>query len=148
MWHEGVASRGSHEVGSCILRYLRDSHPTATHLVMFSDSCGGHNRNVNILSMLLYIVGSDDYSYTMIDQKFMIVGHSYLPNYRDFGSIETARRKTNHIFVPHDWLELVLKSRRNNPFTVTEMTREDFRSFEPVAKSFINRKTNTHKRKV
>ena len=56
----------------------------------------------------------------------MTVGHSYLPNDRDFGSIEMARRKANHIYVPQDWCDLVRNSRRNNPFTVTAMTREDF----------------------
>ena len=148
MWHEGVASRGSNEVASCILKYLQNSGTCATNLVTFSDSCGGQNRNVNMLCMWLHVVDSDDYSYTTVDQKFMTVGHSYLPNDRDFGSIETARLKANHIYVPQDWCNLVLNCRRNNPFRVSAMTQEDFVSLEPVAKCIVNRKLNTFKQKV
>ena len=78
----------------------------------------------------------------------MTVGHSYLPSDRDFGSVETARRKATHLYVPHDWAELISNARRQNPFTVTEMTQEDFVPFEPVSKAFINRKKNTLKQKV
>ena len=147
VWHEGIASRGSHDIGSCILRYIKDTSPTATHLITFSDSCGGQNRNVYMLSLWLYMVASSDYPFTTTDQN-LGVGHSYHPNDRDFGSIETARRKTNHLYVPHDWSELILNARRQNPFTVTEMTQEDFVSFEPVSKVFINHKINTVKGKV
>ena len=145
---EGIASRGSHEIGSCLLSYIKNVHPTTTHLIAFSDSCGGQNGNVYILSLWLHMVASDDYPFTIIDHKFMTVGHSYLPSDRDFGSVETARRKATHLYVPHDWAELISNARRQNPFTVTEMTQEDFVSFEPVSKAFINRKKNTLKQKV
>ena len=148
LWHEGLASRGSHEVGSCILKHLKETNPTTTHLITFSDSCGGQNRNVYMLSLWLYIVASPDFPVTTIDQKFMMVGHSYLPNDRDFGSIETARRKASHLYVPQDWSELVRNSRRQNPFTVTDMTQEDFVSFIDLSKAFINRKKNTKKETV
>ena len=68
MWHEGVASRGSHEKASCILKYLKNSGTQATNLVTLSDSCGGQNRNINMLCMWLHVVDSDDYPYTSVDQ--------------------------------------------------------------------------------
>ena len=55
VWHEGVASRGSNEVGSCLLKHLREMDTTAENLILFSDSCGGQNRNIGILTMCLYI---------------------------------------------------------------------------------------------
>jgi len=58
LWHKGMASRGSHKIASCILRYLKDTSPTATHLITYSDSCGGQNRNVYLLSLWLHIVAS------------------------------------------------------------------------------------------
>ena len=51
MWNEGVASRGSHEVGSCILAHLNDMQTNATNLVAYSDACGGQNRNIYITCM-------------------------------------------------------------------------------------------------
>ena len=67
------------------------SSPTANHLITYSDSCGGQNRNVYLLSLWLHIVASDEFAITVVDQKFMTVGHSYLPSDRDFSSIETER---------------------------------------------------------
>ena len=124
VWHECTASRGPNEIGSCILKHIQLTNPTATHLITFSDSCGGQNRNVYLLALWLHIVASDKYSFTTIDQKFMVVGHSYLPNDRDFGSIETARCKASHLYVPTDWSDLIRNCRRKNPFTVTDMSQD------------------------
>ena len=94
------------------------------------------------------MVASDQYSFTTIDQKFMVVGHLYLPNDRDFGSIETARRRASHLYVPTDWSELIRNCRRKNPFTVTDMARNDFVSLCSLPKAFVNRKVTTKKQKV
>ena len=77
-----------------------------------------------------------------------MVGHSYLPNDRDYGSMETARCKESHLYTPNDWCQLIKKSRRQNPFTITAMTEEEFVSFKPLTKAFVNRKLNTNKQKV
>ena len=148
MWNECVASRGSQEVGSCVLRHLQESVSTAKHLIAFSDVCGGQNRNINIVCFWLYIVASPNLTYERIDHKFMISGHSYLPNDRDFGSIETARRKTQHIFVPEDWCDLVQNARRKNPFVVRRMSQDNIVSIDKVVKEIVNRKTNTDGNKV
>ena len=84
----------------------------ANHLITYRDSCGGQNRNVYFLFLWLHVVASDEFAITVVDQKFMIVGHSYLPNDRDFGSIETERRKHNTVFVPEEWSDLILNARR------------------------------------
>lgn len=76
LWHEGMASRGSHEVGSCTLRHLRSTCPSATHLITYSDSCGGQNKNVYLLALWLHVVANDEFAITVVDQKFITVGHS------------------------------------------------------------------------
>ena len=148
VWHEGTASRGSSEIGSCILKHIQVTKPTETHLITFSDSCGGQNRNIYLLALWLHMVASDQYSFTTIDQKFMVVGHSYLPNDRDFGSIETARRRASHLYVPTDWSDLIRNCRRKNPFTVTDMARNDFVSLRGLPEAFVNCKVTTKKQKV
>ena len=86
-WHEGIASRGSNEIVSCLLKHLKENvtNTEAENLVLYSDSCGGQNRNIYMVCSLLYIVSSADFPFTQIDHKFMVPGHSYLPNDRDFG---------------------------------------------------------------
>ena len=72
---------------------------------------------------------SPEFSYTTIDHKYMIPGHS---NDRDFGSIEKANRRSPHIFVPEDWVTLVERATSKNPFHVTQMTTSDFVSTEAI----------------
>ena len=148
MWNESVASRGSHEVGSCIISHIKEMETDATHLILYSDACGGQNRNIYLVCLWLHIVASDEYSFTKIDHKFMISGHSYLPNDRDFGHIEQARKKTMQIYVPEDWENVVRQARRKNPFVVSKMTREDFVSLKTLKGAIVNRKVNTHGAKV
>ena len=148
MWNEGVASRRSHEVGSCILAHLNDMQTNATNLVAYSDACGGQNRNIYITCMWMHIVASDQYPFTRVDHKFMFSGHSYLPNDRDFGHIELSRKKTTRIYIPEDWEQVVTSARRKNPFHVHKMNREDFVSLEPLKQAVVNRKIDTQGRKV
>ena len=148
MWHEGIASRGSQEVASCLCHYLKGSGPAAKQLIAFSDACGGQNRNINVVATWLHIVASDEYPYATVDHKFMVSGHSYLPNDRDFGCVEGARRKQQHLFLPEDWYTLVANARRQNPFTVVRMTTSDFVSVSELINKITNRKTDIDGNKV
>ena len=78
----------------------------------------------------------------------MISGHSYLPNDRDFGHIELARKKNTHIFVPDDWEQVVAEAQRKNAFHVSKMETEDFVSLKPLKAAIVNRKVNTRNAKV
>ena len=69
----------------------------------------------------------------------MVSGHSYLPNDRDFGCVDTARRKQQHIFVPDDWFDLVVKARHINPFVVVCMSCADFVSVSHLTENITNR---------
>ena len=146
MWNETIASRGSNEIDSCILTHFREHNTSAENLVLYSDSCGGQNRH--IVCLWMHIVSSNLYSYTTIDHKFMLSGHSYLPNDRDFGSIVSQRRRTTAIYVPEDWCKLVGNARRRNPFQVRRMTRTDFVSSASIFAMIVNRKVNVSGEKV
>ena len=82
----------------------------------------------------MYIVASSEVSYTVVDHKFMLSGHSYLPNDRDFGGIEAARCRRTTIFVPEDWYTLVAEARRTNAFHVQRMEQAHFVSVAPLIK--------------
>ena len=85
---------------SSILKYLRDINmsPTTTHLITYSDSCGGQNRNIYLVCLWLHIVACSYLPLTTVDQKFMLPGHSYLSNDRDFG-ISSLPRKRSRQFI-------------------------------------------------
>ena len=69
MWNESIASCGSCEIGSCIISHLKEMQTTATSLVVYSDTCGGQNQNIHIVSMWMHIVASPEYSFKTIDHK-------------------------------------------------------------------------------
>ena len=148
MWDESIASRGSQEVISCILAYLRENPTTATHLIAYSDKCEDQNRNINMVCFWMYIVASSEFPFTVIDHKFMLSGHSYLPNNHDFGGIEAARRRRSTIFIPEDWYTLVENARRTNRFHVKRMEQAHFLSMEPLTKLITNRKVTITGQKV
>lgn len=77
LWDECNGKKGSNEIGSCLLAYLKTLPPHVKHVASFSDTCGGQNRNRNIAAAMLYAVTNIS-TIEIIDIKFMESGHSYL----------------------------------------------------------------------
>lgn len=50
-------------------------------------------------------------------------GNSFLPNDWDFGCTELKKRKTERVFVPEQWHEVIKSTRRRNPFAVVPITQ-------------------------
>jgi len=50
MWPQ-TDGRGSEDVASCLLRYIKEEKSEdVKHIIAFSDTCSGQNRNVNVAS--------------------------------------------------------------------------------------------------
>lgn len=147
VWDETVGSRGSQEISACITKHIQSRCSNAKHVVMYSDTCTGQNRNWKVALSLMKLVQSDDNGIETIDQKFMRSGHSYLPNDSDFGSIEMYGR-TQQIFCPSDWYRIIKEARKKKPFHLTEMTAEDFLSTSNLQKAITKRKKNENKQPV
>lgn len=141
-WDETVASRGSQEVGSCILKHLKKLR-NHKHIIAYSDMCTGQNRNIKLALTWLKIVQSAENNADIIDHKFLLSGHSFLPNDSDFGVIEMALRKNNLMYVPQDYYETIKKCRKSNKFILTKMKREDFFSTKPLEEAIHKRLKNT-----
>ena len=78
----------------------------------------------------------------------MVSGHSHLPNDRDFGGIESARRRRTCLYVPEDWHAFVENAQRTNRFSVQRMTKDDFVSLDVLTSMIINRKVSIDGTKV
>ena len=75
IWPETEGMGGSNEVGSYVYRYLENLQKEGIKKVtLFSDSCGGQNRNKNFLSMLWY--ARHKYDFDEIEHVFFVSGHS------------------------------------------------------------------------
>ena len=88
-WPETIAKRGSDEVISCLHAYLSELPPEITSLLLYSDGCGGQNKNTNVMHYLLSLVALGRFQ--CIRHSFPVHGHSFLPNNRDFGRTEVNK---------------------------------------------------------
>lgn len=137
-WNESVASRGPQEIGSCILHFVKKFVKTKK-LIMYSDQCGGQNRNIKMSLICGFIVNHSDFIVTEIDHKFLCSGHSYLPCDQDFGLIEKSKKNYPNIFIPDDWHQVIKSARKKQPFVVIPMTTTEFYSTRKLETNIVRR---------
>ncbi|CAH1634669.1 unnamed protein product [Spodoptera littoralis] len=90
VWVEGEAGRGSQEVGSCLIKHITERLKDGVEILfLWSDSCGGQNRNIKLTLMLKALL-NDHPTLKEIHHRFLESGHSFLPNDTDFGRIECS----------------------------------------------------------
>lgn len=147
VWDEAIASRGAQEIASCLMHFIRN-HVKTTELIMYSDQCGGQNRNIKMYSFCNFITCSSNFVVNRIDHKFLVSGHSYLACDEDFGLIEKRKKYHSNIYVPDDWVPVFKEARKRKPFIVIKMRTEDFFSSKELEERITNRKTNAEKAQV
>lgn len=112
IWAEDVAGRGAQEVGSCLIKHVQNYlKPEVKYLILWSDSCGGQNRNIKLTLILKYILHSSQYL-EAITLKFLCSGHSFLPNDSDFGDIESALKHQQRLYLPSDYINVMKECRK------------------------------------
>ncbi len=88
-WLENEASRGTQEVGSCLKKSIATIAAPVKTLILWSDSCGGQNRSIKLVLMLIHVLQHHP-SLETISLRYRLSGHSFLPNDSDFGDVECA----------------------------------------------------------
>lgn len=139
-WLEGEAGRGAQEVGSCIIKHLKTHlNEGVKELIVWSDSCGGQNRNIKMVLLFKSIFKSNPHLET-IRMRYLVPGHTFLPNDSEFGDIECALKKHNRLYTPDDYINVILNARNKNKFVVSRMLKENFFSSQKLEKAITNRK--------
>ena len=82
--------------------YLQGLPPTTKHETLYSDSCGGQNRNRFFATALLYAL-NESTSIESIDHKFLESGHTEMEGDSIHAAVEHAKQNIP-VFVPNDWL--------------------------------------------
>lgn len=149
VWSENIASRGGQEIGSCLTRHFATNISDDTHnVILYSDSCGGQNRNIKLSVMLIKLLSSHP-TLRNITQKYFIPGHSYNSCDRCFGIIEKAKKMSSDLFIPDHWLNLIKEAKKSEPkFEVLKMGTENFFSTNELLQYIVNRKLDVDKRKI
>ncbi|EZA54507.1 hypothetical protein X777_05486 [Ooceraea biroi] len=115
VWDETLASRGSQEIASCLIKHITKV-TTQKHVIAYSDACSGQNRNIKVALTWMKIVQSSDKAIETIDHKFLVSGHFFLPNNRDFGLIELDIKKTNYLYISEHYYKLIELCRKKPIF--------------------------------
>jgi hypothetical protein len=110
-WSEINGKKGSCEIGTCLYYYLKEGLPAnVKHLTIFSDTCGGQNRNRNIAALLLWTVQNHNHL-NIIEQKFLESGHTYMEVDSMHAAIENAAKNVSLNSVS-DWKNIFKQARK------------------------------------
>lgn len=148
VWVEGEAGRGAQEVGSCLIKHITERlNGDVKRLILWSDSCGGQNRNIK-LTLMLKAVLNEHPTLDQINIRFLESGHSFLPNDTDFGKIECALKRQQRLYTPDDYIQVMKTCKKTKPMLVHRMKQEDFLSSSKLEKIITNRKKTIDGEKV
>lgn len=119
MWHEALGQRGSAEIGSCILEFIKENimRHSVKEFSFFSDNCAGQNRNRNIVTLYLYCAVNFNIKIT---HNFLEKGHTQNEGDSIHSTIERASRNID-IFVPSQWYTLARTACKKKPYVIKEM---------------------------
>lgn len=150
VWNETIGGRGANEIASCIWKYFEMNIDLKSHVVIYSDTCSGQNKNNIVTAMLVLLVNQRGTNVELIEQKFLEPGHTHLECDSDHSIIERQKKKNVlEVYHPHDWIQLIKTcGRKSNKFEVFEMNTADFLNFEKTFKHIfqkVNKNINGEK---
>lgn len=67
--------------------------------------------------------------YEIINHKFLVKGHTFLENDRDFSLIE-KRKRTAEVLRPGDWTQVVREANLKKPFIAMEVEQCDMKDWK------------------
>lgn len=137
MWPENEGGRGSVEVATCIFKYIeKQSKQGVKDIVLFSDNCGGQNRNRFVAFALNFACAH--FQLRTITHTFLEKGHTENENDSVHATIERKVRNIE-IYSPEQWYTAVRTSRTSKePYIVIEMACTDFINFKEMASKVRN----------
>lgn len=135
MWHEGEGGRGGNQIATCIYKLLISLPNEIKHVVLYSDTCLGQNKNSHVAAMYLKAI-QENKNLEKIDHKFMVSGHSHIECDIDHGMISKQKDLLEiPVYGPQDWYQVVRSTGpKKNKFIVNELTHMDFIDFSHLLK--------------
>jgi hypothetical protein len=117
MYSEIFSGKGPNETISFLNYYFSEKFERSVKKIfIFSDNCFAQMKSRYLWFYYKFIVETNIFE--EINLIYLIPGHSYLDNDRDFGIIEKSRKNIHKINLPSQWENLVKNARKKNPFKV------------------------------
>ena len=140
MWSELSAGRGADEICACLHQYITNLLPQVKKLTCFSNSCFGQNKNFQMICFWNWQINQGRFS--QVDHKFLVRGHTYLPNDHDFSNIE-KQKDSAVIYTSSDWETVVQEACVQKPFIVKRMDQSEFSDFANITNQHTHRKKDS-----
>lgn len=100
---------------------------------MFSDACGGQNRNY----LLMMFLSLTSFTWQVeIQHIFPVRKHSYCQCDRNFGTYANKRKRAERIETEEEYIEII-KSAKNNPFIIVKSSEIVVKNFEKVLQDHV-----------
>ena len=139
LWTEVDGRKGSDEIGTCLLKYFQEIPDSISKVDIFSDNCGGQNKNIQIVAACLYAVNTIDHL-KEIQHTFLETGHTQMECDSMHSAIEHAKKHVK-IHSIGQWEEILSMARRKNPYRVTRMQYSDFYDFKGLVRATVQNKS-------
>lgn len=97
---------------------LSSFEENVTDVILYSDCCGGQNRNRYIAALLFYAIRK--FNLNTITIKYLESGHTQMEADCMHSTIERAKRNIS-IYSPEEWPTILRLSRRKQPYIVERM---------------------------
>lgn len=127
VYPEGEGKRGPDEVCTMLWLNIQNMSPDIKELHVFSDACGGQNRNNTLVRFFLALVATG--RFTKIYQYFPVRGHSFLQCDRNFGTAKRKIRRMDRIYSIEQYVDLIKTSKKSG-FNVTQIVADNFLDFK------------------
>lgn len=146
VWDEIEGGRSCQDLSSIISRHLGEKTIKYKKIVLYSNACGGQNSFIKMPLTLLKLISRTDITAESIDHKFVVFGHSFLPNDSEFGLIEVESRKKQSLSVPGDLKKIIMNAKKKRPkFDVIDVKNPDVVSTTALEQWITKRKKDTER---
>lgn len=147
LWSEVNGRRGSCEIGSALFKWIKQIPHHVKEISLFSDTCGGQNRNQFISAFFMYVVNKTHLE--IVEHKFMESGHSYLEVDSMHSAIEVAKENVS-VYSVNDWINIMViarsnrrkrKNKKSDPYIVEELKFSDIVDLKSLGENLIKNRT-------
>ena len=77
--------------------------------------------------------------FKVIQHYFPVRGHSFLSCNRDFAKTESKKRKTEHVYVPEHWFDVMKSAKKRKPFSVVSVSRDTIYNYQTHLSSYLKK---------
>ncbi|KAL4711225.1 hypothetical protein ACJJTC_019066 [Scirpophaga incertulas] len=129
VWDESHGNRGVNELGTCILKYLREKTVGGEkEFIFYSDNCAGQQKNKFMIALYYYAV--QFLNIRSITHKYLIKGHTQNEGDSAHSLIERQVKKQlkgGPMYTPEAFISAIkMAKKKGKPFHVNELLFDDF----------------------